>query len=71
MKIKLLVSRGGLDFSQVAGQEIEVADVEGERMIAEGQAVSLEPEAKPEADKKPAKAAAKSKAAEAKPEADA
>lgn len=74
MKVKLLVSRGGLNFSQKAGEEIVVADDEGGRMIAAGQAVSLEPapEAKPDTAKQPAKAATKaSKTAEAKPDTDA
>lgn len=38
MKIRLLVSRAGLDFSQNAGDEIEVTAAEGARMIEAGQA---------------------------------
>lgn len=38
MKIKLLVSRAGVDFSQNAGDEIEVSPAEGARMIEAGQA---------------------------------
>jgi hypothetical protein len=70
MKIKLLVSRGGLDFSHTAGDEITVDDATGGRMIADGQAVSLEPEAKPDT-VTPAKAATKSKNGGAKPDTDA
>jgi hypothetical protein len=70
MKVRLLVSRGGLEFSQTPGQEIEVSDDEGGRMIADGQAVSLEPETKPDTTK-PAKAATKSKTAETKPDTEA
>lgn len=38
MKIKLLCSRSGVDFSQSAGDEIEVSEKEGLAMIAAGQA---------------------------------
>lgn len=41
MKVKLLVSRGGIDFSQAAGDVIEVSAAEGERMIAAEQAVAV------------------------------
>lgn len=37
MKIKLLVSRAGIDFSQTAGDVIEVDDREGFALIADGQ----------------------------------
>lgn len=38
MKVKLLVSRGGIDFSQSPGDVVEVSAAEGKRMIAAGQA---------------------------------
>jgi len=38
MKIKLLISRAGADFSQNAGDVIEVGADEGQRMIDAGQA---------------------------------
>ena len=38
MKIKLLISRAGADFSQNAGDVIEVSADEGQRMIDAGQA---------------------------------
>ena len=38
MKIKLLVSRAGVDFSQNRGEVIEVSEKEGLSMIAAGQA---------------------------------
>lgn len=38
MKIKLLVSRAGSDFSQSVGDEIDVADDEAIRLIEAGQA---------------------------------
>ena len=38
MKIKLLVSRAGVDFVQNVGDEIEVSDKEGRSMIDAGQA---------------------------------
>lgn len=50
MKVKLLVSRAGVDFSQNAGEEIEVSDAEGKRLIEANQA---EPVGRaPAADKK-------------------
>ena len=42
MKIKLLVSRAGMDFSQNAGDEIEVEAAEAKRMIDAGQAEVIE-----------------------------
>ena len=39
MKIKLLVSRAGMDFSQNAGDVIETDDAEAIRLIEAGQAV--------------------------------
>lgn len=39
MKVKLLQSRAGVDFSQNAGDIVEVSASEAERMIAAGQAV--------------------------------
>ncbi|MFT6775872.1 MAG: hypothetical protein ACJA1L_003595 [Paracoccaceae bacterium] len=39
MRIKLLVSRAGLDFSQNPGEVVDVGDAEAIRMIAAGQAV--------------------------------
>lgn len=41
MKVKLLVSRAGVDFSQIAGEEITVSDEEGLRMIKSGQAEAV------------------------------
>lgn len=41
MKIKLLISRAGIDFTQNAGDEIEVGDAEAKRMIESGQAEPL------------------------------
>ncbi|MEW7009495.1 hypothetical protein [Lentilitoribacter sp. EG35] len=38
MKIKLLISRAGVGFSQNAGEEITVKAAEGQRMIDAGQA---------------------------------
>ena len=38
MKVELLVSRAGIDFSQNVGDEIEVSTEEGKRMIEAGQA---------------------------------
>lgn len=42
MKIKLLVSRAGMDFAQNAGDEIEVEAAEAKRMIDAGQAEAIE-----------------------------
>lgn len=47
MKIQLLVSRAGANFSQAAGEQIDVSDAEGRRMIEAGQAVLVR-SAKPE-----------------------
>lgn len=41
MKIKLLVSRAGVDFAQSAGDEVEVSDAEARRMIEAGQAAPV------------------------------
>lgn len=41
MKVKLLVSRVGVDFSQSKDEEITVSDAEGKRMIAAGQAEAV------------------------------
>ena len=41
MKIKLLCSRVGVDFTQNRGDEIEVGAEEGQRMIEAGQAELL------------------------------
>ena len=41
MKIKLLTSRSGVDFSQNCGDIIEVKDDEAQRMIEAGQAVEF------------------------------
>lgn len=41
MKVKLLTSRAGPNFSQTAGEEIEVDKAEGVRMIEDGQAVPV------------------------------
>lgn len=44
MKVKLLVSRAGAGFAQSVGDEIEVGEAEGGRMIAAGQAVPVRSE---------------------------
>lgn len=41
MKVRLLVNRAGIDFSQSIGQEIDVSDGEAQRLIASGQAESV------------------------------
>ncbi len=41
MKVKLLVSRAGVDFAQNVGDEIDVSDDEGVRMIEAGQAMPV------------------------------
>lgn len=41
MKVKLLVSRAGVGFSQSVGDEVDVSDAEGKRMIEAGQAVPV------------------------------
>ena len=41
MKVKLLVSRAGAGFVQNRGDEIEVSDDEGARMIEAGQAIEI------------------------------
>lgn len=41
MKVKLLVGRAGLSFTQNAGEEIAVGDEEGKRLIESGQAVPV------------------------------
>jgi hypothetical protein len=46
MKVKLLVSRAGAGFVQNRGDEIEVGDAEGARMIAAEQAVAVAEEKK-------------------------
>lgn len=38
MKVKLLISRAGRNFSQSVGDEIEVGDEEGRRLIEAGKA---------------------------------
>ena len=48
MKVKLLTSRAGVDFSQNVGDVVEVSGEEGKRMIENGQAVPLRNEAEPE-----------------------
>lgn len=52
MKVKLLVSRCGPDVSQNAGDEIEVSDAEGKRMIEADQAVPVRSEKKQTATRK-------------------
>ena len=44
MKVKLLVSRAGHNFSQIAGEVVDVDDAEAKRMIDAGQAVPVEAE---------------------------
>lgn len=41
MKVKLLVGRASADFSQNAGDVVDVPDGEGARMIEAGQAVPV------------------------------
>mgnify|MGYP007131710123 FL=1 len=41
MKVRLLVNRAGVDFSQSIGQEIDVSDGEAQRLIAGGQAEAV------------------------------
>ncbi len=41
MKVKLLTSRAGLDFSQNRDEEIEVSAAEGKRLIEAGQAIPV------------------------------
>lgn len=38
MKVKLLISRAGVDFVQNAGEIVDVSEAEGLRMIKAGQA---------------------------------
>jgi len=54
MKIKLLTSRSGIDFSQNMGDEIDVSDAEAVRMIESGQAVAVRSAGKETAAKKSA-----------------
>ena len=45
MKVKLLISRAGADFSQNAGDVVEIEESEALRMIEAGQCVKMgEPE---------------------------
>ena len=48
MKIKLLVSRSGVDGAFSPGDEIEVTNDEAKRMIEAGQAVPVRTSAEPE-----------------------
>lgn len=48
MKIKLLVSRSGVDGAQNVGDEIEVSNDEAKRMIEAGQAEPLRGNREPE-----------------------
>ena len=59
MKVKLLVSRAGVLFSQTAGEFIEVDEAEGMRLIKSGQAEPVT--AKETATKQPAKRTATKK----------
>ena len=56
MKVKLLVGRSGPDLNQVAGEEIDVGEDEGKRMIAAGQAEAVRSARKETATKKTEKA---------------
>jgi ATP-dependent DNA ligase len=56
MKVTLLVSRAGVDFTQAPGDLIEVSDDEGGRLIADGQAVA---ESSADVEAPPVKKAAK------------
>jgi hypothetical protein len=53
MKVKLLISRAGPDFSQTAGEVIEVDQAEALRMIAAGQADALPEQVETATAKKP------------------
>lgn len=53
MKVKLLVSRCGPIVNDNAGDEIEVSEAEGGRMIEAGQAVPVRAEKKQTATRKP------------------
>lgn len=53
MKVKLLVSRAGINFSQIPGDVVEVGDGEGVRMIEAGQAVPVAESRVETATKKP------------------
>lgn len=55
MKVKLLISRAGVSFSQSAGEVVEVDEAEGLRMIAAGQADAVAAEKIETAEAKPAK----------------
>ena len=48
MKIKLLTSRAGADFSQNVGDVVDVSDGEGKRMIDAGQAIPVANVVEPE-----------------------
>lgn len=52
MKVKLLISRAGRDFVQKAGDEIDVSDAEGARLIEAGKAVPVREARKETAAKK-------------------
>ena len=52
MKVKLLVSRGGLTFTQKVGEIIDVDKEEGIRMIERYQAISAKEDKKERAVKK-------------------
>ncbi len=41
MKVKLLISRAGLSFSQNIGDEVEVGEEEGKRLIQAGKATPV------------------------------
>lgn len=41
MKVKLLIARAGVDFTQNVGDEIEVSAEEGKRLIEAGQAAPV------------------------------
>lgn len=60
MKVKLLISRGGADFTQNAGDEVDVSAEEGKRMIEAGQAVpAVESKTEKAVSKKPTQKAVK------------
>ena len=52
MKVKLLISRAGVDFVQQVGDEIDVSETEGASLIQAGQAVPVREERKETATKK-------------------
>ncbi|MGG7567897.1 hypothetical protein ACQ5SO_17220 [Rhodovulum sp. DZ06] len=61
MKLRLKIGRAGIGFVQNPGDEIEVGEAEGARMIAAGQAEAVEAEAVEEVEAPAAPTPAKKK----------